>query len=374
MRVGRVVLFFFTAFGSICFPVLGMFLYTALTYAPPYEIDIFTIGDLSSWRRAMLALPEVKTVEEVDMSKHVQLKEALKVQFSSGGRVLLLHFPEASDPKDFLHPIQFDIPTNRVMSTEHTVYQRSDDQYQGVLFISGQWLIISEAQTKDGRFEQLAGLPGFVAQQMNAIDSGGATTFKMVFVVIGIYCLVLLFTWPRMASWAATVEKKPGISPVPADELYDRLLALNNEDIPYVIEKGKKAGELIATYKYADVKWFGAMHAAGLTSTMTIRMRLDKHGARVRAQDIKQELAWNVGAAGTLSAHAKISWFRGIVFAQYDRGFVGGLVLQKDGKMTLDTAYSWKFSQQEMRNPLVELVTQSGWQWRPVVSFIRLFG
>ena len=66
------------------------------------------------------------------------------------------------------------------------------------------------------------------------------------------------------------------------------------------------------------------------------------------------------------------SWFRGIQFYQYDAGFIGGLIISHDGIPVLEPGYRWTFSIQEMKRPLIEIVTKAGWDWKPVVTFSRL--
>lgn len=46
--------------------------------------------------------------------------------------------------------------------------------------------------------------------------------------------------------------------------------------------------------------------------------------------------------------------------------------IHKDGKPTVDAAYTWSFNIQEMKRALIEIVTNAGWDWRPVVTFVRL--
>ena len=373
MRGGRVVVFFIAAFASICLPVLLGFLYSILTYKEPYRIDLPSDVSLKSLRSKTSDIDLINSVESVDMSKLIQTEKAFRIDFKPKGHAFVLLLPPTGKAKDYLHPLDWDIETSRITSSGHTLYRRSDNRAYGLLFASGPWLVLSEASTEEGVFNQLTAIPDFIRQKMNAIDADGGAGIKWLFIGIGIYCLILLLTWPRAGSWAATIERKTDTTPVAGELLRKKILAINDMDVPFSIETTKRKNDIVVNWKYADAKWAGLMSAAGIKTTASLLMLLDEKVNKVKVIDKSKQISWSVGAAGTLSAKIHVSFFRGINFMQYHRGFIGGIVFEKDGRPTLDSSYTWNFSLKEMKNPIIEIVTDNGWEWRPVITFLRLF-
>jgi len=51
---------------------------------------------------------------------------------------------------------------------------------------------------------------------------------------------------------------------------------------------------------------------------------------------------------------------------QYERGVQYG-VIYKDGKFKVDYAYNYAFNIAEIKNPIIDVITGSDWEFRPVV-------
>jgi len=49
-------------------------------------------------------------------------------------------------------------------------------------------------------------------------------------------------------------------------------------------------------------------------------------------------------------------------------------IIVRDGLPAIGTAYEYTFSHAELKNPVVNIVVQSGWQYRPVMFISRLLG
>jgi hypothetical protein len=190
-------------------------------------------------------------------------------------------------------------------------------------------------------------------------------------IFILIYTAIQLPIWNRVASWAAAVRPKAGITPVSEPELRQRLLAINTMDVPFhVIEKrGKK---LDAVWRLADAKWVGLMTVNKVSRVEIMRLRLSDYDKSCRALEISKAI--KASADGTTLQFAfSFSFFRGIVFGQWEYEKQFGLIF-KDGSLTFDTAYEYKFSLSELKNPIVNIVVSSGWSFKPVLFFSRILG
>lgn len=188
----------------------------------------------------------------------------------------------------------------------------------------------------------------------------------------GAWVLAQFFVFGRVASWASTVEASPGASPVTAATLASRLLALNGLRAPWQVSAGNRPGEYFVDWRYADATWLDSMRVHGLTRTYRLVLRLDERGHIVRALERHAELDWSASAAPTL---ATLRWQAsyGINFFKYQHGRVFGLQI-RNGQPTLDLSYAYTFSLRELKNPIIDLVADAGWQFRPVITFFRPVG
>jgi hypothetical protein len=190
-------------------------------------------------------------------------------------------------------------------------------------------------------------------------------------IFILIYTAIQLPIWNRVASWAAAVRPKAGITPVSEPELRQRLLAINTMDVPFhvVEKKGKK---LDVIWRLADAKWVGLMTVNKVSRVEIMRLRLSDYDKSCRALEISKAI--KASADGTTLQFAfSFSFFRGIVFGQWEYEKQFGLIF-KDGSLTFDTAYEYKFSLSELKNPIVNIVVSSGWSFKPVLFFSRILG
>ncbi|MGE0577860.1 hypothetical protein [Reyranella sp.] len=188
----------------------------------------------------------------------------------------------------------------------------------------------------------------------------------------GAWVVAQLFVFGRMASWASTVGPGPGAAPVSATQLASRLLALNSLRAPWQVGTGRRPDELVVDWRYADATWLDSMRAHGLRRTFRLALRLDERNRVVRAIERHAELDWSAGV--TLGA-ATLRWQTtyGINFHQHQHEGVFGLQI-RNGQPTLDLSYAYTFSLKELKNPIIDLVTDAGWQFRPVITFFRPVG
>lgn len=241
---------------------------------------------------------------------------------------------------------------------------------------SGRHLLVWTALTKDARAARRAA--SSAANAARTENAGSRTPlipalqplgtflrqpvikFTGIVVLVGFYCVWFF----KGAAWVSHSPAASGVVATSSAELATRLESINALDVPFRIERGEGRGEFFATWRYADAKWIDHARVHGLRQTFRIRLVLDESARVVRATDYTAAYDWSAGADG-----GRIAWQAslGIVFFQTEQRRVYGLQLDKRGRFTPELSYSYKFNLQEMKSPLIDAVTQSGWMWRPVV-------
>jgi len=90
----------------------------------------------------------------------------------------------------------------------------------------------------------------------------------------------------------------------------------------------------------------------------------------VDAIDFARSMTWS---AGVPRAAFSFSFFRGIVFYEFESGASYGLLF-KDGAWRADYAYRYSYNLNELKQPLVGAVVVGGWTYQPVAFFLPLLG
>ena len=188
--------------------------------------------------------------------------------------------------------------------------------------------------------------------------------FALLTAGISVYAFFLVLYFFKGAAWAGSSPARPGIVPVSSNELASRLESINELDVPFRVERGARPDQWIARWRNEDAHWVDLARARGLRRTFRIRLTLDESKGTVRATDEAATYDWSAGLGG-----ANLEWksLLGIVFFQYESQSSFGLGLDEQGRFTLRPDYQYTFDLNEMKSPLVETVTRSGWAWRPTV-------
>ena len=180
------------------------------------------------------------------------------------------------------------------------------------------------------------------------------------------------FIFGRVASWASQVPAIPGVEPVAAEALMQRLLSINEQDVPYTVKRGNHSNELVVDWRYADAKWLDLMRLHGMSKGYRLVLRFDDGAHNVRAQDRYASFDWSAGrGTNLLSLDWKMSL--GITFYEYRHERVFGLQF-RDGKPTFDLSYAYTFDLNELKQPMIEIIRHAGWNFRPVITFFRPIG
>ena len=190
-----------------------------------------------------------------------------------------------------------------------------------------------------------------------------------ILVGVGIYALAMALFMLRAASWAARVDPAPGTLAVSASELRSRLLQVNEFGLPWRLEE-PRPGFFRAEWVYLDARWLQAQGAGRISSRSRLTLRLDESRRRVSVIESVRTVSYGAGFAGLF---ASLSLWRGITFFAYETGVGTGLGF-RDGKWQLAELYRYRFSSNEMQNPLVEAIVDGGWTYAPSLTLIPWLG
>ena len=160
-------------------------------------------------------------------------------------------------------------------------------------------------------------------------------------------------------------EPKEGVAPVPADELKQRLLALNNAQVPFTLTAGPggKEGDVVAEWKIVDAQWYEVFAKASLEKTHRIYITLNQGSGEARVLEESWDLEWTAGVPQMkLSAEA----FRGRTMGS--KSFGTAYAWKGVNPLDYGQVYNYKFDVSEMKDPIAEVVTGAGWTFRPVVT------
>jgi hypothetical protein len=157
----------------------------------------------------------------------------------------------------------------------------------------------------------------------------------------------------------------PGTTSVPAGELRDRLLGLNQEQVPFTIGPGDESddADVVAGWKIVDAAWYEVFARAGLEKVHRILLSLDEDTHEARALEESWEVSWR-GGVPTLSLSAER--FRGRTLAS--KGTGRAYAFTGVDPLRVGEAYRYRFDVAEMKDPIAATVTAAGWSFVPVLT------
>lgn len=288
-----------------------------------------------------------------------------------GSRVTVTPHPTEADAVAAMTTSLAGIPMSTQSSTLHVRrYTRSDDGRVGLVAPVGRYVVRVEGADRGAVDAALASLPFIVENPRKNLVWLAFTRYASATAAgFGIYILAFLLWLARGAAWAARIDPT-GTPPATAEEVRERLLALDALDAPFQVRE-ERPGRLVAEWRIADARWAGPMEAGGLSRVHRVHLDLDASARRARVVDEERKVAWR-GGIGTLGGRA--TFFRGIHFTRYERAAAVGVLFDEGGGWSVRPAYDYRFQLSEMKNPLIDVVTRSGWTWSPVVTFFRPVG
>jgi hypothetical protein len=181
----------------------------------------------------------------------------------------------------------------------------------------------------------------------------------LLFAYVGV--VSVFFT--KGAAWASALPPQSRQA-VTVDTLRSRLLAVGNQDVPFTVQTRENRDQIEVEWRYADARWIDFMRAHSLQRVHRLVLRLDDASNRVYVSEYQSAMDASAGVDG---GRLQWSFSTGIQFMQVEHQRVLGLQLDPSGQPTGALHYAWSFNLQEMKAPLQEVITKSGWSWRPVL-------
>lgn len=187
-----------------------------------------------------------------------------------------------------------------------------------------------------------------------AEPAGSGLPLRANLAIVFVTLIIVVPYFFKGASWAGG-QPRADVTPVDTDELRRRLLAINDLDVPFTIAVDS-SHNVEATWRWADAKWVDHARAHGVRRTHRVLLRLDPSGHIARVTDYAASFDWSAGAGG-----GNVAWkaSSGINFFEVRKERVFGVPLSGET--------SWRFNLQELKAPLIQAVTEAGWDWRPVL-------
>lgn len=333
--VGRLTLFILGTVAAVTLPV-GVLLLAAVQGPPPYVLRREALTD--GW---------------------------MGVNQVGASRVKVSTYPSANAALGEAARLANDIPSQDVTQTLAVRrYSRRDTGWHGLILPVEQVLVQIEGPDEVAVDQALASLP-FATENVekNLLLVLFSEHPRWMLGAGAVYVVFCLVTMVRAAAWVARVRPPPSVSPIPADDLRRRLVAVGDAPVPF--EVGEEAtGDLVATWRLTDSRWTGLFEQAGLKMAYRIHLRLDRDRHRVLVQDRSTRVTWSHGTG-------RVSWsrsfFRGITFYEFESEVSCG-VRFRDSRWTVVPDYAYRFDRRELKQPLVEAIVSSGWTYQPVVT------
>jgi hypothetical protein len=224
------------------------------------------------------------------------------------------------------------------------------------------WFFIAEAESEE-RLNNI--LAASKAGGYGKSESFVSRNFGWIFSVAFILGLAGTYVMTNVIARWMGVPPKKGVVPVSRNELINRLMALNNAQIPFTVREDTRS-DLVAEWKIVDAAWWGVFHKAGLKEAYRMRLALDKRRHEVRVLEDYGSTEWLAGSEGlTPKVHYQKRFFRGIVLFRYERGKAYGLksiTPPEAGKI-----YDFKFDVREIKESIITTVTEAGWRFSPAL-------
>lgn len=155
--------------------------------------------------------------------------------------------------------------------------------------------------------------------------------------------------------------KKPVVN-VPvlaAEQVKARLLGLNRPSAPFHIVDGQAEGvDLVAEWKIVEASWYEIFAKARLEKVFRIYLKLDGNKNELRAQDHEYTIQWT---AGVPSLKLAFSSFQGqMTSVEFGSGYAFSETLAPG------QVYKYKFNTNELKKPIQEVCTASGWNYKGI--------
>ena len=158
----------------------------------------------------------------------------------------------------------------------------------------------------------------------------------------------------------------PGIAPVSQDELKKKILGLGGEKIPFKITESDQT-DILVELKVVDAEWYEFFAKAGLEKSYQIYLLLDDAKKEVRALEKIGEVSWKKGVP-TISYSKSSFQGRTIAYKEFGTSYA----FKEPKPSSFGKVYEYSFDVNDVKNPLIEIVTTSGWSYIPVTTMRKV--
>ena len=166
-------------------------------------------------------------------------------------------------------------------------------------------------------------------------------------------------------------EPDEGTPVLSRSELTERLLAVNEERVPFTVTTGGggEDGDIVAEWRIVDASWYEIFAKAGIEKSHRLVLVLDEAEHEVRVLEQSWEVEWRAGVPSlSLSAEK----FQGRTFGS--KSFGTGYAFKGVNPLDFGEVYKYRFDVSEMKEPLTEVITGAGWSFVPVATKGKLTG
>jgi hypothetical protein len=230
-----------------------------------------------------------------------------------------------------------------------------------LMWVSATWVFVAECRDRAALQALIAssGAGGLEAPGFLGSAAGLTIVFGGAFVVLLLAIVLLLHAVLR----AIAVGPAPGVAAIATVELVRRLTALNGPDRPWLVRSGSEA-DLVVEWKYADATWWGLLAKSGVRKAYRLRLYFDETARRCGALDEFGEVDWSAGLLAAPRIHYSRKFFRGVQLVRKERGVAYGFATPTGG---LAKVLDYKFDIDELKQPVIDVVTGSGWTYQPIL-------
>jgi hypothetical protein len=158
--------------------------------------------------------------------------------------------------------------------------------------------------------------------------------------------------------------KRPedGVAAIPSVELEQRLLEINNDQVPFTVQPGEES-DIEAQWKIVDASWYEIFAKAGLKKSHRIYLKLDEGKHEVKALEEAWEVDWRAGVPSfSLSMQKQQGRTLG------SKSFGTGYAFTGVNPLDFGQAYKYRFDVSEMKDPIIDTILNSGWTYVPVAT------
>jgi len=163
-----------------------------------------------------------------------------------------------------------------------------------------------------------------------------------------------------------TSTKRP-ISGTPVlthEQVKQNILAINRSTSPFQIIDGMDEGvDLIAEWKIVEASWYEWFAKAGIEKIFRIYLKLDTEKHEVLASDREYSVSWRSGVPEISVAVEK--------FIGQKQSIEFGTAYAFTEEFKPGQVYNYRFNTAEMKKPIQNAVTESGWSYRGI-AFCKL--